>query len=84
MFKFMFFSSIGPIALTLTMSDYGLSTASTVVYKDCGFGEVSPNPEFQVKADAFKKKYGHRAKVEWIKEANCQGVSLHYIPDANW
>jgi len=80
MFRFIVFSSIGPIVLFLLSSGYGMSTPSVLTYKDCGFGASVPIDRYLVKAEEFKKKYGDKAKVEWITESNCQGVTLHYIP----
>jgi hypothetical protein len=83
MLRLFVFSSIGPIILFLLSSGYGMSRPSVLTYKDCGFGGGVPNESYLEKAEEFKKKYGDKAKVEWITENNCQGVTLHYHPDGN-
>ncbi len=84
MFKILFFVSMGPFALSLLLAASSSNAASTLTYKDCGFGQQAPNSEFLAKADDFKKKYGDKAKVEWINDERCQGVHLRYSPDGTW
>lgn len=81
MLRYIILSSFGPIALWLLSSGYGMSTPSTLTYKNCGFGGGKPSPEYLLKANEFKKRYGEKAKIEWINEENCEGVTLHYRPD---
>ncbi len=80
MLRFIVFSSIAPLGLFLLSSGYGMSRPSVLTYKECGFGGQTPFEQYLVKAEEFKKKYGDKAKVEWITEDNCQGVMLHYHP----
>jgi hypothetical protein len=83
MLRFIVFSSIGPVGLFLLSSGYGMSRPSVLTYKECGFSSQAPFEQYLVKAEEFKRKYGDKAKVEWITENNCQGVSLHYNPNGN-
>jgi hypothetical protein len=80
MLRFIVFSSIGPIVLSLLSSGYGMSRPSVLTYKECGFAAKAPFEQYLAKAEEFKRKYGDKAKVEWITENNCQGVTLHYLP----
>ncbi len=80
MLRFIVFSSIAPLGLFFLSSGYGMSRPTVLTYKECGFSGNVPFEQYLSKAEEFKKKYGDKARIEWITEDNCQGVTLHYHP----